>query len=88
MSSQTCTAGTSAQARIARAARSLRLRAPMAAVDELEPAAGQHDSWTLEATLAECDHAADYIYSVLDDEGLDLRLATTRGPNFVIVATA
>ena len=86
--SQTCTAGTSDQARVARAARSLRLRAPMAVVDELEPAAGQYDAWSLEATLAEHDCAESHIYSVLEDEGLDLRLAQTRGAHFEIVATA
>jgi len=86
--SQTCTAGTSDQARVARAARSLRLYAPMAVVDELEPAAGQYDCWALEATLAEHDCAESHIYGVLEDEDLDLRLAQSRGPHFVVVATA
>jgi len=88
MSTQRCTAGHNDRARIARAARSLRLRVPNAVVDELQPAQGEFDTWSLEATLAEADRAEDYVLSVLQDESLDLRRAGTRGPHFEIVATA
>jgi len=87
--SGTCVAGGNAdRARIQRAARSLRLSEPIAAVDVIEPGTGPISGWVLEATLAERDHVPAAALSVLSDERLDLRSAEPQGPHYRIVATA
>lgn len=87
--SRTCTAGgNAARARIQRAARSIRLRDPSAAVDTLSPSEGPRDCWTIEATLPDRDSVSPRVYGALADEKLDIVSVDPQGQHRRLVATA
>ncbi len=83
-----CIAGTTAQARLGRAARSVRLCTPTTAVDELDASEGAHPEPTLEIVLHERDRCPDEVLRALMTESLDILRAQPRGPHYVVVATA
>ena len=88
MSSQTCLAGSNARARVGRAARSVRLRAPTAAVDTMVAERYPDADHCIEIVLPDQTCAPYEVLGALEDERLDLQDATAQGTNFVVVATA
>jgi len=86
--SGTCMAGSSAEARVERAARSVRLREPTAAVDTMDAQRYPDADRCIEVVLPDTNCAGFEVYGALEDERLDLRDAAAQGTNFVVVATA
>jgi len=83
-----CIAGRTDEARLARAARSVRLRNATAAVDQLDATEGPHPEPRLEIVLHEMDRCPDEVYGALQDEHLDILRAQPRGPHYLVIATA
>lgn len=83
-----CLGGTTAEARLGRAARSVRLTQPVAAVDELDATEGALPEPTLEIVLHDTDRCPDEVTRALLSESLDILRAQPRGPHYVVVATA
>jgi len=86
--SGTCMAGSSAEARVERAARSVRLREPTAAVDTMDAQRYEGAQRCIEVVLPDTTSASYEVYGALEDERLDLQEAQPQGTNFVVVATA
>jgi len=82
-----CMAGASAQARVERAARSVRLRAPTAAVDTMAAQRHPDADRTIEVVLPDTDSLPPEVCGALVDERLAIRSAQPQGTNFVVVAT-
>jgi len=76
------------RARVQRAARTIRDAQPTVVVHEIEPENSAHDTWTLEATLADVDGLPPEVLTAIGTAGLTLHPRPQQGDFAVAEATA